>query len=328
MVKHIAWFALLMGVVIAAAPVAEAQWVWTPQTGRWVNAKKLPKETAELQLEYTRGLMVDGEYKKALRETQKFQEFYAGAPESDQNQYLRGEIKLAMGDYMDAAKEFQQVISGYPESDLFDEVIDKQYEIGDRFYALGERRMQDSEWYKFRLFRKKPFKQAIEVYSMVIDNQPFTAAAAEAQYKIGLCHYTRKEYQEAAFEYRRVVEDYAGSDWVDEAAYGLAMCHYNQSLPPDYDQSPSYLTINAIESFSERYPADPRTAELAPKRVEMIERIATQRFQTAKFYERRRMFDSARIYYELVVDEFPGTEAAGMAAEWLATNPAAVGQGI
>lgn len=323
MTKHIVALAVLVGVMLAAAPSAHAQWVWTPQTGRWVNAKKLPKETAELQIEYTRSLMVNGDYKKALRETQKFQEFYADAPEADENQFLRGEIKLAMEDYMDAAKEFQQVITGYPESDLFDDVIEKQYEIGDRFYALGEKRMTDDEWYKFRFFRKKPFKQAIEVYSMVIDNQPFTAAAAEAQYKIGLCHYTRKEYQEAAFEYRRVVEDYAGSDWVDEAAYGLAMCYYKQSLPPDYDQSPSYLTVDAIENFKERYPGDARIAELEPIATEMVESIAAQRYQTAQFYERRRMFGSARIYYELVVEQFPGTEAAGKAQEWLAANPTA-----
>lgn len=327
MTKHIVAFAVLLGVMLSAAPVAHAQWVWTPQTGRWVNAKKLPKETAELQIEYTRSLMVDGEYKKALRETQKFQEFYGDAPEADQNQFLRGEIKLAMGDYMDAAREFQQVISAYPESDLFDDVIEKQYEIGDRFYALGEKRLSDDEWYKFRFFRKKPFKQAIEVYSMVIENQPFTAAAAEAQYKVGLCHYTREEYQEAAFEYRRVIEDYAGSDWVDEAAYGLAMCYYEQSLPPEYDQSPSYLTVDAIESFKERYPNDSRVAELEPKSAEMIENIAAQRYQTAQFYERRRMFESARIYYELVVEQFPGTDAAGKAQEWLAANPAAGMQG-
>ena len=327
MVKHLVWLSVLTGLMVAAAPVANAQWVWTPQTGRWVNAKKLPKETAELQIEYTRGLMVDGEYKKALRETQKFQEFYADAPEADQNQFLRGEIKLAMGEYMDAAKEFQQVIAGYPESNLFDDVIAKQYEIGDRFYDLGEKRLTDDEWYKFRFFRKKPFKQAIAVYSMVIDNQPFTAAAAEAQYKVGLCHYTREEYQEAAFEYRRVVEDYAGSDWVDEAAYGLAMCYYKQSLPPAYDQSPSYLTVEAIENFKDRFPNDPRITELEPKRVEMVENIAKQRYETAQFYERRRLFDSARIYYQLVVEEFPGTEAASKAGEWLAANPAAGIQG-
>lgn len=327
MLKHSVWLSVLAGLVVAAAPVADAQWVWTPQTGRWVNAKRLPKETAELQIEYTRGLMVDGEYKKALRETDKFQNFYADAPEADQNQFLRGEIKLAMGDYMDAAKEFQLVISGYPESDLFDDVIEKQYEIGDRFYELGEKRLAEDDWYKFRFFPKKPFKQAIEVYSMVIENQPFTAAAAEAQYKVGLCHYTREEYQEAAFEYRRVIEDYAGSDSVDEAAYGLAMCYYKQSLPPAYDQTPSYLTIEAINSFKERYPADARVADLEPKVTEMTEAIATQRYETAKFYERRRLFDSARIYYQLVVEEFPGTEAASKAQEWLAANPAADMQG-
>ncbi len=319
---HVVRLLVLAGVLLAAAPIADAQWVWTPQTGRWVNAKRLPKETAELQIEYTRSLMVAGDYKKALRETQKFVEFYGEAPEADENQFLRGEIKLAMDDYMDAAKEFQQVITGYPESDLFDDVIAKQYEIGDRFYALGEKRLGDEEWYKFRFFRKKPFKQAIEVYSMVIENQPFTAAAAEAQYKVGLCHYTREEYQEAAFEYRRVVEDYAGSDWVDEAAYGLAMCYYGESMPPAYDQSPSYLTVEAIDIFKERYPSDARVAELEPKRTEMVENIAEQRFETGKFYERRRMFDSARIYYQLVVEEFPGTEAASKAESWLAENPA------
>jgi outer membrane assembly lipoprotein YfiO len=322
MQKHIGWLFLVAGIVLAAAPVANAQWVWTPQTGRFVNVKRLPKETPELQIQYTRSLMLEGQYKKALRETQKFVEFYPDAPEADENQFLRGEIKLAQRDYMDAAKEFQQVITGYPDSQLFDAVIEKQYEIGDRYYELGLQRMARDEWYRFRPFRKKPFKHAIEVYSMVIDNQPFTAAAAEAQYKIGLCHYTRNEFQEAAFEYRRVIEDYAGSDWVDDAAYGLALCYHQQSLPPAYDQSPSYLTVDAIDMFAERYPTDPRLADLAPRRTEMVESIAQQRLETGRFYERRRLFDSARIYYELVVNEFPGTEAAARAGQWLAANPA------
>lgn len=303
--------------VLVLSAVAEAQWTWTPQTGRWVNLNRLPKETPELQIEYARGLMIQGNAKKALRETNKFTEFYGDSPLADQNQFLRGEIRMSQDKLLDAAKEFQQLIAGYPNTSLYDEAIAKQYEIGDTYYDKGLRKM-DKRW---ALFKKRPLNRAIDVYAMVVENQPFTAAAAEAQYKIGLCHYVREEYIEAAYEYRRVMEDYAGSDWVDEATYGMAVCYYAASLPPDYDQTPSQLAIIAIDDFSAKYPSDERIGELTEKRQEMRDSIAEQRIKVAKFYERRRNFDSARLYYQVVVEQFSDTPFVNEAQAWLEANP-------
>ena len=52
----------------------------------------------------------------------------------------------------------------------------------------------------------------------------------------------------------------------------------------------------------------------------MRENIAQQRLKTARFYENRREFDSAHIYYEILVDEFGDTEAAESAREWLSEH--------
>lgn len=296
---------------------AQAQWRWTPQTGRFVNIKNLPKETPEIQVEYARGLYMNGRYKEAYRETEKFEQFYSDTEYADDNQFLRGEIRLAQGKHLAAAREFQQVIANYPDSDLFDAVIAKQYEIGDGLYDLGTKRAL--RWWP--MFRHRPLKRAAEVYGMVIRNQPFTTAAAEAQYKVGLCHFARKAYLEAAYEYRRVIEDYAGSEWVDEAGEGLALCYYRMSLPPEYDQAPSELAINAIDDFKARFPEDARVADLDGKRVEMRENIAMQRLVTARFYERRREFPAARLCYEVVVEQFPETEAAKSAQKWIDEHP-------
>ena len=315
--KAFAWAAAMAVSCLMVQTAAEAQWTWTPQTGRWVNVKQLPKETPELQVEYARSLMLQGDYKKAIRETEKFEDYYGDTDFADDNQFLRGEIRLATGENLSAAKEFQQVVSNYPESELFDEVIAKQYEIGDLFYDKGQENLQKRFW---RPWKKRPLRRAIDVYAMVIDNQPFTAAAAEAQYKVGLCHFTLEEYTEAAYEYRRVIEDYAGSDWVDEASYSLAVCYHKASLPPAYDQAPSLLAIEAVDDFKARFPQDSRVAELDGIRGEMVNRVAEQRLMTAKFYEKRRKFDSAAIYYEVVVDQFPGTPAATEAEAWLAAN--------
>ena len=298
--------------------MAHAQWTWTPQTGRWVNIKRMPKETPELQVEYARSLMVKGEYDKAFKETEKFQSFYGKSDQADQNQFLRGEICLAQGNLGEAAKEFQKVVVAYPSSPLYEQVIAKQYEIGDKLYEQGNARMAK----RWAWARKRPFKRAIEVYSMVINNQPFTEAAAEAQYKVGLCHHTRKEYTEAAFEYKRVIEDYGASDWVDDASYGLAKCYYDSARPADYDQAPSQLAVDAVDEFAHRFPGDARVAELTEKRGKMRATIAEQRLRTAYFYEKRRDFDAARLYYQLVVDSFGDTPSAEKAKKWIADNPA------
>lgn len=316
--------AMLAGLALFVAQAAMAQWTWTPQTGRWINVKRMPKETAELQLEYARSLMLEGDYKKALRETEKFVDFYEDSPLADENQFLRGEIRLAQGKWRQAAREFEQVVTNYPDTELYNESIAKQYEIGDRFYQKGVKKRD--RWYTF--FEQRPLRRAIEVYNMVVENQPFTPEAAEAQYKIGLCHYARDEYLEAAYEYRRVVEDYPGSEWVDEASYGMAQCYVDASLPPDYDQTPSELAVDAIDSFVERYPVDERVAEMKDARAEMRGTIAQQRLEVAKFYEKRRDFSAARIYYELVAEQYEDTPAAETAQAWLEEHAAVTHAGM
>jgi outer membrane assembly lipoprotein YfiO len=311
--------------MICLAGTASAQWVWTPETGRFVRMDALPKETPELQVEHERTLLIEGDYKDAWNESEKFDRYYDDSDYADDNQYIRGEIRLAQGKYVKSAEEFQKVVTGHPGSPLYDDVIRKQYEIGDTLFDKGMRKTKGKtggvmshrplSW--IRAIKRRPFKNAIEVYTIVIENQPFTPEAAEAQYKIGKCHFAREEYLEAGFEFRRVIEDYPQSEWVREASYDLTRAYEESSLDPDYDQAPSQLAIDFIDEFQRRYPEDPRVGERLEVRREMKESIAEQRYRTAKFYERRRDLDAARIYFEITAYEFSGTEAATKAVEWL-----------
>ena len=319
---------LAMAVSTFMASHAAAQWTWTPETGRFVNLKSMPKETPELQVNHARSLMLQGRYRDALRATEKFEKFYGSEEKADENQFLRGEIELLDEAYVDAAEEFQKVVTSYPDSPLYDDVIAKQYEIGDRMFERGretEAKRENTSAWEFGFFRhrfgKRHYKHAIDVYAMVIDNQPFTEEAAQAQYKVGRCYFARGKYLESAFEYRRVLEDYARSEWVADAGYGLARSYEEMSLEPSYDQAPSYLAIEAVEDFVVRYPADARVGPLNAMSDAMFEKIAEQRYRTAKFYERRQKIDSARVYYEITAGQFSGTHAAGKAETWLEAHP-------
>ena len=312
------------------AGAASAQWTWTPETGRFVRMDSLPKETPELQVEYERSLLVEGNYTKAWDETQKFDKFFGDSDFADQNQFIRGEIRLKQEKYVDAAEEFQKVVTSHPGSPLYDDVIEKQYEIGDTLFDKGMRKtkgktggaMSHAPLSWIRAIQRRPFKKAIDVYTIVIENQPFTPEAAEAQFKIGKCHFAREKYLEAGFEYRRVIEDYPDSEWVQEASFELTRAYEESSLDPDYDQAPSRLAIETIDEFKRRYPNDPRVEERTEVRQEMRESIAEQRYRSARFYERRRDLDAARIYFEITAYEFAGTKASEKALEWLDANQA------
>ncbi|MCX8064388.1 MAG: outer membrane protein assembly factor BamD [Candidatus Hydrogenedentes bacterium] len=296
---------------------AYSQWTWTPQTGRFINIKRMPKETPQLQIEYARSLYLQGSYRKALEETDKFIQFYSQDPLADENLFLRGEIKFAMGKLLDASREFQKLVSNYPESKLYQDAIKKMFEIGDKLYEKGTKKRSRF----LSLFKKKPLKQAIEVYSGVVSNQPFMPGSAEAQYKIGLCHQARKEYLEASYEYKKVIENYPQSEWIDDARYSLAKCYYETSSPPQYDQSKSELAIEAVDEFIRNHPDDPKCEELKKIRAEMREKIAEQKYIIAQFYEKKRAFNSARIYYKLISEKYQDTSWAKKANEWLENNP-------
>lgn len=326
MPKHVA---LLMSVVLMlCAMPATAQWTWTPEVGRLVNLKRLPKETPELQVEYARSLLVGKEYSKAFEETKKFFDFYGESEWADDNQMLRGDIRYADGEHIKAAQEYQLVISSYPNSEFYDDVIRQQYAVGDSLFEIGQKRAEKlqgaSPWRvdkKLTFFRYRPLKKAIQVYSMVIDNQPFTETAAEAQYKVGLCYYTRGEYVEAAFEYRRVLEDYSTSPWVKEALYGLASSYENGSHEPEYDQAPSQLTIDTIAQFERQFPDDERIPRMQEVSAQMTENIAQQHLNTARHYEKRSKPLAARMTYELLYAEYGHTPAGETARKWLESHP-------
>ena len=174
---------------------------------------------------------------------------------------------------------------------------------------------------KLNFMATRPFKRAVTVYSTVIENQPFTPEAAEAQYKIGKCHFARQSYIEAGFEFRRVVEDYGDSKWVREASFDLTRCYEEAALDPDYDQAPAQLAIDSIAEFKRRFPDDERVKDREAVSETMRGNIAEQRFLTARGYERRQDLDAARIYYEIAAYEFSGTEASAKAATWIEEHP-------
>ncbi len=95
------------------------------------------------------------------------------------------------------------------------------------------------------------------------------------------------------------------------------MCEYKASLEADYDQTTSK---SATEKFEEIVKASPDN-ELSKKAKETIselkEKDAESNFNIAKYYEKRKLLDSAKIYYRYIIETYPDNKLAAKAEERL-----------
>lgn len=310
--RRVVWaFVIFLLIDLAVTGSAGAVWVWTPETGRWINPKNQPKETAEAQLEYASQLRLAGDYEEATSEYRKFFRFFPDSDLCAQAQFQVGELYEAQGDYERASTEYQKVISNWPASDLFDKVMGKQYEIADRFYQKGTRAEG------FRFLRGRYVRRAMQTYQRVIENAPFGRAAARAQYRVAECYFASGRYLEATYEYQKVLDEYPSSDWAGQATYGLAMCYCKQALPAEYDQTIARKAVEQFRLFLRMHPGDPKADEAEARIAELREDMARQQLVIARFYERIEKRGAARLYYLSAVAKYPETEAAREATEQL-----------
>ncbi|RJP24493.1 MAG: outer membrane protein assembly factor BamD [Candidatus Abyssobacteria bacterium SURF_5] len=305
-------FCISVIILVFIGSNAEAAWVWTPQMGRWLNPKRQPRETAALQFQYAEELLAQGDIESAMDEYRKVLRYFPESNYCDLAQYSIGRALEAQGEYEDAIEEYQKVIDDYPNSQLFGHVLEKQRKIADRFFELGVEREEG-----FILFRGSNFDKAIEIYRKVINNQPFTDFSAEAQYRIGLCYMKLELYEEASVEFQKVLDFYPASSWSAEAAYACADSQACQALPHEYDKTAVEKAVSKYETFLRMYPESSRIEEAQEHMRELLETAARHEYQIGMYYHDNLQYDSARLYFKSIVDQYPRTQWAEKAQETL-----------
>lgn len=93
---------------------AQAYWIWTPKTGKWINPKTAVKSTPEAQFELAKNLYDRKNYEEAQREFKKLLKHYPKSKEAAEGQYYLGLTEDAKGNLYDAYQAYQKVIDKYP----------------------------------------------------------------------------------------------------------------------------------------------------------------------------------------------------------------------
>lgn len=263
--------------------------------GSWVRTR------AKDQLEVAQAAFDGKDFGTAFKAARRTVNVWPFSDYAPQAQYLLGRCQEAKQNDEAAFKAYQKLIERYPKVENFDEVIMRQMAIANRYLA--------GQW--FRAFGYLPLypsmDKTIKLYDQIIKNGPYSEVAPQAQINVGRAHEKKvvKEYPEAARAYERAADKYADRKEGVDALYFAGETYYKQAKKAEYDQSIAAQSIATFTDFSTLHPADPRVTE-AQKRVASLKtEQARGSYEIARYYEKRRKWDGAKIYYNDVLAKDP-----------------------
>ena len=236
------------------------------------------------------------DYSLALKAARRTVRVWPHSDYAPQAQYLVGRCYEVKGTHEKAFKEYQKVLQNYPSFVKYEDILQRQYDIANRFLA--------GEW--FRLWGYIPFFPSMEktvgLYGTIVTNGPYSDLAPQAQMKIGLAREKQKNYPEAVKAYERAADRYHDRPQVEaDALYREALAFYKQALTAEYDQSTADQSISTFTDFMTLFPDDSRVPDAQKTISDLRIEKARGNFENAQFYEKYKKWKAARSYYNQVV---------------------------
>ena len=296
----------LLIISFLSIPPAHAYWIWTPKSGKWVNPKNLPKDNPKEQFAYAKSFFDNNKYEEAKREFRKLLKAFPKSAEAAESQYYLGLTEEKQGKLYEAYQAYQMVVDKYPFSERIQEIIELEYKIAERFMS-GEKR----KTLGVTLPVENP---AIEIFGKVVENSTYGPLAPQAQYKLGLVLKGLMRYYEAEEEFNKVVTRYPDSERSAAAKIQIASCRANLSKGYAYDQGSAQEAKEKFEEFVRDHPDAVLSLDAEKNIGQIREKEAEASYNIALFYEKQKAFDSAKIYYNNIVNNYAQSPWAEKAA--------------
>lgn len=285
-------------------------WTYEPVggEGRWQRTR------AKDQLEVAQAAFDKKDYGLAQKAAQRVVKQWPLSDYAPQAQYLIGRCYEARKMDEKAFKAYQRVLEKYPKIANYDEILQRQYEICNRY--LG------GQW--FKLWGYIPFFPSMErtadMYEKVVKNGPYSAVAPQAQLNIGAAREKQSDFPLAVKAYERAADRYHDQKKIAaDALFRAGLAYNKQTKTAEYDQDTAAKAIAMFTDFMTLYPDDARVPEARKVIASLRTEQARGSYQIARYYESSKRWNGALIYYNEVLLQDPNSQYAIVARQHIAT---------
>lgn len=290
--------------------MVSADWVWSPDQGKFINTQEDTQSDAEDLFENALDLYKEKKLDKAVAQFDLIIKKYPKSRYAPEAEYRLGTIYEEMQDYVKAHKAYQSLIKSYPQSGRFEEVIEREYQLGTIFLSGKKGKMMGLEI-------RPSLPLAVEVFQKIVEAAPYGVFGDKSQFNVGIAYMRMKKYDEAVEAFQNLLEQYPKSELVQQARLQMTEASYTKSSAQTRDQSALDAASQQAQSYLQRYPDSADATKALEIRRRVDELNAEKNYRIGLYYEKDNYLESAVIYYRDTAKRYPETGWGKKAAEKL-----------
>jgi outer membrane protein assembly factor BamD len=242
----------------------------------------------------------EGNPKRAIKAYQKILKRYPHDKVAPEAAFGIGQLQEQREDYLHAAGAYNFLVEKYPQSPHFDEAMEAQFRIGE-FYLGGKKRKI------LGVPVSNMLDAAVEIFANVVRSAPYGKYTARAQFDIGRAREKQGQADAAITAYQAVIDKFPNEPVAADAQYQIGYLWYAAAREGAKDPNAVSRAKLGFQDFLFRYPHSEKAPQARENLARLEHKATSDSFGVAKFYDKRKNYRAAVIYYNDVIRQQPGS---------------------
>jgi outer membrane protein assembly factor BamD (BamD/ComL family) len=289
---------------------------YNPATGQWVELPPPIPGTEEGDLAIARERLAKGEYKKAREAFANWFKMYPDSVHRPEALFYAAETEVSAvdeaphaGDLMQAYKYLQELIQGWPGSELSERALRKELIIAEMILFKGRKQ----KIWKGTLWLSAT-EEALQMLDRIIDDLAKGKPIAEQALRLKAdYHFQAGEFEEAEIAYSRLNKEFPRGRYQKIAILRSGESALGRFPGVNFDEADLLEAEVYFQDFQTRYPQDSEPYAVPQKLGRIKESRAEKDYVVGQYYERVKQYKAAAFYYRQVDKNYPATTWATQA---------------
>jgi outer membrane protein assembly factor BamD len=161
-----------------------------------------------------------------------------------------------------------------------------------------------------RAFNDKKYVRAIDSFSKIRSDHPFSPLINQVDLKIADAYYLNQQFPDAINAFKEFQTMHPSNENIPFVILRLGQAHFDQFTSTDRDQKNTEIAKGYFETVLSKYPNSPEAAQAREKLAKCLDYLAEHEFNVAHFYYQQEKYPAARDRFEEIVRKYKDTPAA------------------
>jgi len=295
--------------------VGEAAQTWIlGDTQDWENIADNPHGGYILAVADLKQLINNGQLAEAKKVVSKLKKDFPQIAGADLDAFMAAEELYAQGKWVKAVRKYDEFLNKWPNSGLYESALERQYSVAIAFLGGQKRRVM-------KILKLSAYDEAVKIMNDIADRTGDAPIAKRSLESLSVGQEERDKCLDAYETWADISSRWGTGRMGRVSLLGMGRSLHSAYSGPKYDSAVLESARSYYENYRLRYPDMAVEEDITDKISTVDEQLAYKQFSIGQYYSKTDSPAAARMYYQSVIDQWPDSTAAKMAAAQMAGDP-------